>query len=532
MKYLPYISFAALLLILPFTLAAQQNKAVGHFYDYEGKPIDGYIGTDYKAQTDLSIIEYKSTFFVKGTYYDLSGQGIEGLIKFNPDNNYFQFRKNLDVKSNRISSDECIGLIMQKDSFLVINNFTIDGNILTREITSPKFAQVIESFDNRTYYKYINTVNGMLVSYYLYKDNDKSEIKNFSKNKKHFPETAIEAFSKYPALIQAIKTNEYIEADILQLIKRYKYKLAFNDHAKIYLDNQFNDLFDEKQASYYLKIDEIKKESFKISYFTLEGQKINTSQFSSIFPFEREGTNIWYHSNGKKRKEIDFKANEPQNIQLFDFEGKKSLTYNFNLMGIPYFTAVMDENNKNILDESGNGIASFYDQILNRNFENTYKDHQLVSSYYLDDENEKIYLRAERNSKLKAENSLKVKLAQSFQYPVNSINKGNEGIVYVKCVIDEKGLTKSLEVIKGIDSEIDQKILNLLDFTKTYKQWKPAKMDKNKIISEVIIPVQVILQSYNPYRYNNLYWMDHHMFMQNMQMQFTPPTPPTIPSFN
>ncbi|MFT4741152.1 MAG: hypothetical protein ACI9L9_001944 [Marivirga sp.] len=58
--------------------------------------------------------------------------------------------------------------------------------------------------------------------------------------------------------------------------------------------------------------------------------------------------------------------------------------------------------------------------------------------------------------------------------------------------------------MKGVDIEIDENVLSIINFIKTYKHWNPAKMDKVKVIAEIVLPIQVTLQSFNPFLYNNM----------------------------
>ena len=83
-----------------------------------------------------------------------------------------------------------------------------------------------------------------------------------------------------------------------------------------------------------------------------------------------------------------------------------------------------------------------------------------------------------------------------------------------------------MKVIKGMDAECDSSVLNILSYFKTSKEWNLAKINKEKVAQELIIPIDFSIKGFSRYRsnYNNS-WMMHQMMQQQMMNMQQPKIP-------
>ena len=83
-------------------------------------------------------------------------------------------------------------------------------------------------------------------------------------------------------------------------------------------------------------------------------------------------------------------------------------------------------------------------------------------------------------------------LQKNIRYPINAINKRITGKVYVGVVIDSKGNTKNVKLVKGVQKDLDdeaQRVLRLVD------KWLPAIRNGQSVESTITIPVNFYIKN-------------------------------------
>lgn len=103
---------------------------------------------------------------------------------------------------------------------------------------------------------------------------------------------------------------------------------------------------------------------------------------------------------------------------------------------------------------------------------------------------------------------------------MNSIRNYDHGIVLVKCIVEPTGLVSDIQIIKGLNPECDSLISNYLAIMSKEKTWTPAMIAKQKVIQEIVIPVDFAISGFSRYRNNyNYFWMQNNMMMHDPMMQ-------------
>lgn len=78
-------------------------------------------------------------------------------------------------------------------------------------------------------------------------------------------------------------------------------------------------------------------------------------------------------------------------------------------------------------------------------------------------------------------------ISKNIHYPVSAIEQGISGKVYVNVIIDSLGTTKDLKVLKGVQNELDNEAIRVVQLI---KNWLPALQDGKTIESSITIPVK------------------------------------------
>jgi hypothetical protein len=85
--------------------------------------------------------------FVQGYYYDQSNNCIDGLIRFEfNQNNYLLFKNSYGEKTRKIKAKDILGFVINGDSFAIVRNFEIDSVFSRAKALRFKegFAEVVE----------------------------------------------------------------------------------------------------------------------------------------------------------------------------------------------------------------------------------------------------------------------------------------------------------------------------------------------------------------------------------------------------
>lgn len=74
-----------------------------------------------------------------------------------------------------------------------------------------------------------------------------------------------------------------------------------------------------------------------------------------------------------------------------------------------------------------------------------------------------------------------------IKYPENAIRNGVEGRVIVEFVIDSKGKVKDVEVVRGVDEELDAQVVKVIAAS---PKWKPAQLAGREVSVRLSVPVE------------------------------------------
>lgn len=83
-------------------------------------------------------------------------------------------------------------------------------------------------------------------------------------------------------------------------------------------------------------------------------------------------------------------------------------------------------------------------------------------------------------------------LNKNIKYPPSAKRMGVEGKVFVKFIVDKEGGISSIDVIKGINADLDKEAVRVI---KLMPPWKPGKQNGRSVKSQFVLPVYFKLDS-------------------------------------
>lgn len=87
--------------------------------------------------------------------------------------------------------------------------------------------------------------------------------------------------------------------------------------------------------------------------------------------------------------------------------------------------------------------------------------------------------------------NVKMWLGEHINYPQEAIERGIEGRVYVRFIIDKNGNVRNPIIIRGVDPLLDKEVIRVM---KTMPPWKPGMIDGKPVHSTFNLPVTFKLQ--------------------------------------
>jgi TonB family protein len=89
-------------------------------------------------------------------------------------------------------------------------------------------------------------------------------------------------------------------------------------------------------------------------------------------------------------------------------------------------------------------------------------------------------------------------IASMITYPKSSRTLGTEGIVVVNITISKNGKINNVEIMKGLDNEIDENITSVFkNLDKTTNGFAPGMKDKSPVECSMLIPIKFKLDKYS-----------------------------------
>jgi len=513
------------------------NNEIGFKLDMYGNNIDGYFSSDYQGSTDYKVSKNNIRNYVQAYYYNLENEKVSGLIEYYLKRNFFRFKRNENSNSKKIKAIDCKSFVIAQDSFIVVNSLIIKSNIekliepsinISAAKKEKTFLQYMDHFNDMEFYKYYTSGMNRTNIYYFLKSHKTATYEVFPKPKKDFIRFCRTHFSEFPGLIKKIENREYDDSDVPTLLKLYKYKLAEISNSKIYFDKIWREVEEEKNSTFYAKVDSMENTSFYITYYTSKNIKLYSGKFTSLYPHLKDGDFTWYFPNGKKRKQIKYVENEPQIVFTYHKNQEIYEIYRYGKYDLRAFIEVNDKEGHNQLDENGSGTNVFHDHITDREIHNRYDRNYLVESYYKDETGRKVFFLSAKDMKFRRSKWFSRNLRKDFSYPEKSFLEGNYGLVLVDLIIEPTGKVSEIKILKGIDQSIDTSLLEHLNYLKEKKYWQTGKVDGERIVNEVVIPIEFQIETHNPFHTWNMFWMNDMMFRQHMMMQNSISTPPPL----
>ena len=74
-----------------------------------------------------------------------------------------------------------------------------------------------------------------------------------------------------------------------------------------------------------------------------------------------------------------------------------------------------------------------------------------------------------------------------LKYPESAIRNGVEGKVVAEFVVDAKGKVRDVEIVKGVDEELDAQVMKVISAS---PKWKPAQIKGREVSVKISLPVE------------------------------------------
>jgi TonB family protein len=207
---------------------------------------------------------------------------------------------------------------------------------------------------------------------------------------------------------------------------------------------------------------------------------------SSLSPAVLDGYAEFYHENGKKQSEGNYRQNKPIGVHKTYFPSgqiKSEIDYRED---DEYVVQVWLENGTPQLKDGRGNIETLQDN-GNKVYE-LYRDYALALSYTVrKQEQDTVYAKPEvipdySGGMVNFYRTIRRKL----KYPKPARRKGIEGVVYVKFVVNPNGEVSEVETVKGIGGGCDQESERVIRET---DRWKPGTVDNKPVKSIMVLPI-------------------------------------------
>jgi TonB family protein len=73
-----------------------------------------------------------------------------------------------------------------------------------------------------------------------------------------------------------------------------------------------------------------------------------------------------------------------------------------------------------------------------------------------------------------------------LKYPESAAEKGLQGRVIVKFVVNQEGYVESANIMRGINPDLDEEVVRII---KSSPIWKPAEQGGQHVSQQFVIPV-------------------------------------------
>lgn len=110
-----------------------------------------------------------------------------------------------------------------------------------------------------------------------------------------------------------------------------------------------------------------------------------------------------------------------------------------------------------------------------------------------ENEDDKVFMAVEQQAEFPGGMAAMYKfLNKNQKYPASARRMGVEGKVFVKFIVDKEGAISNIEIMKGINADLDKEAIRLI---KLMPPWKPGKQNGRSVKSQFVLPINFKLES-------------------------------------
>jgi hypothetical protein len=494
MKFLSitFLTFVSLSLCF-----SQVNQSfIGELTDNKGHRIFNYCDFDYVPESPIEVNKTVISKFSPGYFFDKSNNRVNGLIKIEGSSIFF--KANEKALHRLVNDNECNAVIVCKDSFVFISN---PGLIKYAE----RFpVEVLEKLDGVTFYRII-TPNSCD---YFYKP-DTASVAKIPSGYEKFKKAAIIFSGNCESTKNRILKGKSGYDNILAIIKLLKYEQHKLQNKKLYYNSNWDEVDKCSDATCYGEVKSINDSLFHMKYYNLDNSPVYEGYYSSFYPHNKNGIFTWYNPEGKVRKTIKYENNKLIKVQIFYSNGR--LHYDYRIRNDKFhYNQVYTNEGKALLDINGQGKEEFFDSLEHRKVFFSYSDNLLKEAFYYDTANRQIFLALSNNA---SPTGIKLK---SDVYPEKSVADFVQGTVLVKCTIWPSGYLMNYKIVKGLNQEIDNLVMETFKKAVAEKLFKPGTHNSKAVFQEIIVPVVFQLNGFSPYKATHYNFSNDMMYHQRM----------------
>lgn len=533
------------MMIASSIMVFSQNQ-VGYLFDINATPIEGYYNQlFYQPKQKIEIINQQNSF-APGSYYDTSGQKINGFIKY--ENKKIWFKKGLKMATKKLKPIEINTLTIGVDSFFTIKNFRYKTS-LRKKHEFVKYLGEINDYKVVNYYHFASdfALQGTpdLTETVLVKGKNDTVWNKFPKKNSDFKKLALKHFGQVPYLKLRIEAGDFTRDDLKQLVKSTNYYNKYLNSEPIYFNRYWKESQTSKQGGYTATIKSLQDSIWTIEYFK-DQVKLYEMSYSSIYPMIKTGDCKAFYTFGKIKQANSYEDNKLLSVQTFDQEGNLERYYEYkedqgdelDYIIHPIISKAYKYHHINkghVPLDSLSYSTKLNDTILKRELVQKFENYKLVESYFWKDSC-KVYQIVDPMYKFKMK---KAQAAFTFFINTKKIDlqkcANTEGLILVKIRTDKKGYIEKYEILNKIHHRLELLLINFLENQQGANdcpklRFKPFKVGKEKVACEFVIPFDFSTKQFYKtpvsYFWHHNHFLNHQFHQINMTPKFTPPPPP------
>ena len=560
---------------------------IGTHYDINGILINGDVNSLLYSPEKELFKNYTIDGFELGCYYDKEGVKHEGVISYG--DKKISYKKSIEDKKSLITlrANEVKSVRIGIDSFFVTNNFKVEKKLLGVFKKKQAFVQYITSFDSLIFAKHYNLapLDSKVVTHltYLVKRAGDDTWDSFPIAQGAFKKKALAYFGHIPYLANKINDGDVSQDDILSFIKASEYESLYKNGEYLGFDEYWNETRNENEEYYKAKISSRKDSIWTIDYY-LEERKIYSIQYSSFYPFRKNGKQKAFYSNGNVKEIKSIKNDVLYQVELFYENGKPLLSYKHSYLDKEktkfkcYYDFFNDSLGNNLITKKHAEIPLMLNQdtvmysFIGNKLSHTYKIHNEKKYFLFSSPNEEFKiqkLQKKLNKFLIAGDFLRQfikrtnwnkdpffgsgitkndswgataekgrlfnkKYKSNLKY-LDVVEENAVGSLLIHFRVDEKGDVLHYDILNKLHPKLNVIVADFLEKyfhpDASYRfSFKPCKVNKLKVSSEFVIPFTFDIGSF--YRKSNHFYFTPSFFMNQNMMHMNMPFRAPMPSIS